>query len=45
MKSPGFVFLTGMALTAPAHQELVHDPGPLVSGLSASRVAQPWSTG
>ncbi|MGH3815720.1 MAG: helix-turn-helix domain-containing protein [Pseudonocardiaceae bacterium] len=34
-----FVFLTGMALTAPAHQWLVHEPGPLVSGLSGRRVS------
>jgi len=30
--------LTGTALTAPAHQWLVHEPGPLVSGLSGRRV-------
>ncbi|MGH3830441.1 MAG: helix-turn-helix domain-containing protein [Pseudonocardiaceae bacterium] len=35
----GFVFLGGMALTAPAHQWLVHEPGPLVSGLSGRRVS------
>ncbi|MBW0009023.1 MAG: helix-turn-helix transcriptional regulator [Pseudonocardiales bacterium] len=35
----GFVFLSGMALTAPAHQWLVHEPGPLVSGLSGRRVS------
>jgi DNA-binding XRE family transcriptional regulator len=35
----GFVFLTGMALTAPAHQWLVHEPGPLVSGLSGHRMS------
>ncbi|MBV9163563.1 MAG: helix-turn-helix domain-containing protein [Pseudonocardiales bacterium] len=34
-----FVFLTGTALTAPAHQWLVHEPGPLVSGLSGRRVS------
>ncbi|MGH3564441.1 MAG: hypothetical protein ACRDRH_00095 [Pseudonocardia sp.] len=34
-----FVFLTGALLTAPAHQWLVHDPGPLVSGLSGRRVS------
>jgi DNA-binding XRE family transcriptional regulator len=34
-----FVFLSGMALTAPAHQWLVHEPGPLVSGLSGRRVS------
>jgi len=35
----GFGFLTGMTLTAPAHQWLVHEPGPLVSGLSGRRVS------
>ncbi len=34
-----FVFLGGVALTAPAHQWLVHEPGPLVSGLSGHRVS------
>jgi transcriptional regulator with XRE-family HTH domain len=34
-----FVFLTGAALTAPAHQWLVHEPGPLASGLSGRRVS------
>ena len=34
-----FVLLTGMALTAPAHQWLIHEPGPLVSGLSGRRVS------
>ena len=33
-----FTFLTGVTLTASAHQWLVHDPGPLVSGLSGRRV-------
>jgi DNA-binding XRE family transcriptional regulator len=33
------VFLTGMALTAPAHQWLIHEPGALVSGLSGRRVS------
>ena len=33
-----FGWLTGLALTAPAHQWLVHEPGPLVSGLSGRRV-------
>jgi DNA-binding XRE family transcriptional regulator len=33
-----YVFLTGVALTAPAHQWLVHEPGPLVSGLSGRRI-------
>ncbi|MGH3930892.1 MAG: helix-turn-helix transcriptional regulator, partial [Pseudonocardiaceae bacterium] len=27
----GILFLTGAALTAPAHQWLIHDPGPLIS--------------
>lgn len=35
----GFVFLTGLALTAPAHQWLIQEPGPLVSGLSGRRVS------
>jgi DNA-binding XRE family transcriptional regulator len=35
----GFVFLGGIALTAPAHQWLVHEPGPLVSGLSGHRLS------
>ena len=35
----GFVLLSGTALTAPAHQWLVHEPGPLVSGLSGRRVS------
>jgi DNA-binding XRE family transcriptional regulator len=39
VKRRGFVFLTGMALTAPAHQWLVHEPGPLVSGLSGHRMS------
>jgi hypothetical protein len=33
-----FGWLTGLALTAPAHQWLVHEPGPLVSALSGRRV-------
>ncbi|MGH3929713.1 MAG: helix-turn-helix transcriptional regulator [Pseudonocardiaceae bacterium] len=33
-----FGSLTGLALTAPAHQWLVHEPGPLVSGLAGRRV-------
>jgi hypothetical protein len=33
------MFLTGMSLTAPAHQWLIHEPGPLVSGLSGRRVS------
>lgn len=39
VKRREFVFLTGMALTAPAHQWLVHEPGPLISGLSGRRVS------
>ncbi len=39
VKRRGFVFLTGMALTAPAHQWLIHEPGPLLSGLSGRRVS------
>jgi DNA-binding XRE family transcriptional regulator len=39
MKRRGFVFLSGLALTAPAHQWLIHEPGPLVSGLSGRRVS------
>jgi DNA-binding XRE family transcriptional regulator len=38
VKRRAFVSLTGTALTAPAHQWLVHEPGPLVSGLSGRRV-------
>ncbi|MGH3940596.1 MAG: hypothetical protein ACRDTG_18555 [Pseudonocardiaceae bacterium] len=34
-----FLSLTGPALTAPAHQWLVHEPGPLISGLSGRRVS------
>jgi DNA-binding XRE family transcriptional regulator len=34
-----FLSLTGPALTAPAHQWLVHEPGPLVSGLAGRRVS------
>jgi hypothetical protein len=34
-----FVSLTGTALTAPAHQWLVHEPEPLVSGLVGRRVS------
>ncbi|MGH4019254.1 MAG: helix-turn-helix domain-containing protein [Pseudonocardiaceae bacterium] len=32
-------FLTGAALTAPAHQWLIHEPGPLMSGLAGRRVS------
>jgi DNA-binding XRE family transcriptional regulator len=39
VKRRHFMFLSGMALTAPAHQWLVHEPGPLVSGLSGRRVS------
>ena len=39
VKRRHFTFLTGAALTAPAHQWLVHDPGPLVSGLAGRRVS------
>ena len=35
-----FVFLTGAALTAPAHQWLVHEPGPLVAALAGDRVTR-----
>ncbi|MGH3719319.1 MAG: hypothetical protein ACRDRI_10885 [Pseudonocardiaceae bacterium] len=34
-----FVSLSGPALTAPAHQWLVREPGPLVSGLAGRRVS------
>jgi len=33
-----FVFLSGAALTAPAHQWLVHEPGPLQTALRGDRV-------
>jgi DNA-binding XRE family transcriptional regulator len=39
VKRRGFVFLTGLALTAPAHQWLIHEPGPFISGLSGRRVS------
>jgi len=39
VKRRHFVFLSGMTLTAPGHQWLVHEPGPLVSGLSGRRVS------
>lgn len=39
MQRRHFVFLTGATLTAPAHQWLVHDPGPLMSGLAGRRVS------
>jgi DNA-binding XRE family transcriptional regulator/tetratricopeptide (TPR) repeat protein len=38
VKRRAFLSLTGTALTAPAHQWLVHEPEPLVSGLSGRRV-------
>jgi len=34
-----FLSLTGAVLTAPAHQWLVHEPEPLVSGLTGRRVS------
>ncbi|MGH4008018.1 MAG: helix-turn-helix domain-containing protein [Pseudonocardiaceae bacterium] len=34
-----FTLLTGAALTVPAHQWLIRDPEPLVSGLSGGRVS------
>lgn len=34
-----FLSLTGPALTAPAHQWLIHEPEPLISGLSGRRVS------
>ncbi len=39
VKRRGFLSLTGSALTAPAHQWLVHEPEPLVSGLAGRRVS------
>jgi DNA-binding XRE family transcriptional regulator/tetratricopeptide (TPR) repeat protein len=39
VKRRGFVFLSSLALTAPAHQWLIHEPGPVVSGLSGRRVS------
>lgn len=33
------VFLTGVTLTAPAHQWLIQEPGPLSSGLAGRRVS------
>jgi hypothetical protein len=38
VKRRTFVGLSGTALTAPAHQWLVHEPEPLVSGLSGRRI-------
>jgi hypothetical protein len=34
-----FVSLVGPALTAPAHQWLIHEPEPLISGLSGRRIS------
>jgi transcriptional regulator with XRE-family HTH domain len=39
VKRRGFVVLSGLALTAPAHQWLILQPGPLESGLSGRRVS------
>ncbi|MGH3900264.1 MAG: hypothetical protein ACRDTA_18875 [Pseudonocardiaceae bacterium] len=39
MKRRVFLALTGPALTAPAHQWLVHEPEPLMSGLAGRRVS------
>ncbi|MGH3804069.1 MAG: helix-turn-helix transcriptional regulator, partial [Pseudonocardiaceae bacterium] len=39
LKRRVFLSLTGTALTAPAHQWLVHEPEPLVSGLRGRRVS------
>lgn len=40
MKRRGFLaLLSGTALTAPAHQWLVHEPEPLVAGLAGRRVS------
>jgi len=39
VKRRTFLSLTGPALTAPAHQWLVHEPEPLVSGLSGRRIS------
>jgi hypothetical protein len=39
VKRRTFLVLTGPALTAPAHQWLVHEPEPLVSGLSGYRIS------
>lgn len=34
-----FLSVTGPALTAPAHQWLIHEPEPLISGLSGHRIS------
>jgi transcriptional regulator with XRE-family HTH domain len=39
MRRRAFLSLTGPALTAPAHQWLVHEPEPLISGLSGHRIS------
>lgn len=39
VKRRGFLTLSGTALTAPAHQWLIHQPEPLVSGLAGRRVS------
>ncbi|MGB6164834.1 MAG: helix-turn-helix transcriptional regulator [Pseudonocardiaceae bacterium] len=39
VKRREFLALSGTALTSPAHQWLVHEPEPLVSGLSGHRVS------
>jgi DNA-binding XRE family transcriptional regulator/tetratricopeptide (TPR) repeat protein len=39
VKRREFEFLAGAALTAPAHQWLVHEPEPLVLGLSGRRIS------
>jgi hypothetical protein len=36
-----FLFLTGTAVTVPAHQWLVHEPGPLTAALHGDRVTPP----
>jgi hypothetical protein len=35
-----FLLLAGAALTAPAHQWLIHEPGPVASGLSGGRISK-----
>ena len=42
VKRRGFLSLAGPALTAPAHQWLVHEPEPLVSGLTGHRGRASW---
>jgi hypothetical protein len=39
VKRRTFLVLTGPALTAPAHQWLVHEPQPLLSGLAGHRIS------